>query len=148
MSETVEQPTPKMRRQLPMGSDPHSVRQRIEAMEKLLRHDWPGNLREMSHTVRTMALFCNSSVILPEHVVFPSDLSPGRAPAGSETPERLQAGNHQESDAEADLSLERAMRKHVRFVYDHANRNQRRAARLLGISRSTLSRYLREPAQK
>src|ERR1041384_3325676 len=45
-----------------------------EAMEKLLRHEWPGNLRELSHTVRTMTLFCDSSVILPEHVVFPPDL--------------------------------------------------------------------------
>ena len=47
-----------------------------EAMDKLLRHDWLGNLRELSHTVRTMTLFCNDSVILPEHVVFPSDLNP------------------------------------------------------------------------
>lgn len=37
MSETVEDPTRKMRRDLPgLGGDPASVRQRIEAMEKLL----------------------------------------------------------------------------------------------------------------
>jgi two-component system response regulator HydG len=113
-----------------------------EAMEKLLRHDWPGNLRELSHTVRTMTLFCTSSVILPEHVVFPSDLKPDRAPSGTK-PESLFAGNHQEADTGNDLSLEHAMQRHVRFVYDQANQNQRRAARLLGISRSTLSRYLR-----
>jgi transcriptional regulator with PAS, ATPase and Fis domain len=115
-----------------------------EAMETLLRHDWLGNLRELSHTVRTMALFCNDSVILPEHVVFPSDLKPDRAPSVTESPGPLSAGNHQEPDAVVDLSLEHAMQKHVRFVYEQANRNQRRAARLLGISRSTLVRYLRE----
>ena len=60
-----------------------------EAMEKLLRHEWPGNLRELSHTVRTMTLFCNSSVILPEHVVFPSDLKPDRAPTGTDKPAPL-----------------------------------------------------------
>src|SRR5207249_4927645 len=49
-----------------------------EAMEKLLHHQWRGNLRELSHTVRAMTLFCNGSVILPEHVVFPPDLEPGR----------------------------------------------------------------------
>ena len=91
-----------------------------------------------------MTLFCNDSVILPEHVVFPSDLKPDRAPSGTEKPAPLLAGNHQEADSVADLSLEHAMQRHVRFVYDQANRNQRRAARLLGISRSTLSRYLRE----
>ena len=37
MTETVEQPTPKMRRELPgLGTDPQSVRQRIEGMEKVL----------------------------------------------------------------------------------------------------------------
>jgi transcriptional regulator with PAS, ATPase and Fis domain len=115
-----------------------------EAMEKLLRHEWPGNLRELSHTVRTMALFCNSSVILPEHVVFPSDLKPDRAPSETDKPALLPAGNHQDVDVGTDLSLEHAMQKHVRRVYDQANQNQRRAARLLGISRSTLSRYLRD----
>jgi DNA-binding NtrC family response regulator len=115
-----------------------------EAMEKLLRHDWSGNLRELSHTVRTMTLFCNDSVILPEHVLFPSDLKPDREPPGTEEPAPLTAGNHQEVETVIDLSLESAMQKHVRFVYDQANRNQRRAARLLGISRSTLARYLRQ----
>ena len=39
MSDLTEQPTPKMRRELPgMGSDPLSVRQRIEGMEKLLEN--------------------------------------------------------------------------------------------------------------
>src|SRR6266850_1862208 len=115
-----------------------------EAMEKLLRHEWPGNLRELSHTVRTMTLFCNSSVILPEHVIFPSDLRPDRAPSGTDKPAPRLAGNNQEADVGTNLSLEHAMRRHVRFVYDQANQNQRRAARLLGISRSTLSRYLRD----
>ena len=37
MTDTIEQPTPKMRRQMPgLGSDPASVRQRVEAMEKIL----------------------------------------------------------------------------------------------------------------
>ena len=37
MTETTEQQTPKMRRELPgLGTDPQSVRQRIETMEKVL----------------------------------------------------------------------------------------------------------------
>jgi hypothetical protein len=37
MNEFSDQPTPKMRREMPgMGSDPAAVRQRIEAMEKIL----------------------------------------------------------------------------------------------------------------
>jgi hypothetical protein len=37
MTNGLNQPTPKMRRHMPgLGSDPHSVRQRIDAMEKIL----------------------------------------------------------------------------------------------------------------
>jgi hypothetical protein len=37
LTETIEQPTPKIRRELPgLGTDPQSVRQRIEGMEKVL----------------------------------------------------------------------------------------------------------------
>src|ERR1700724_4690723 len=49
-----------------------------EAMEKLVHHGWRGNLRELNHTVRTMTLFCDGPVILPQHVVFPPDLEPNR----------------------------------------------------------------------
>ena len=37
MTDTIEQPTPKIRRDMPgLGTDPHSVRQRVEAMERVL----------------------------------------------------------------------------------------------------------------
>src|SRR3989440_7044373 len=49
-----------------------------EAMQKMLHHEWRGNLRELSHTERAMTLFCTGSVILPEHVIFPPDLEAGR----------------------------------------------------------------------
>lgn len=119
-----------------------------EAMQKLLHHAWRGNLRELSHTVRTMTLFCNGSVILPEHVVFPPDLDSDRA--SPETGKSVSAfsSNNKEHEPGIDLSLDNAMKKHVRFVYEHANQSQRRAAKLLGISRSTLARYLRGVAKK
>src|SRR3984893_8974592 len=49
-----------------------------DAMEKLLHHDWRVNLRELTHTDRTVTLFCDGRVILPQHVVFPPDLEPNR----------------------------------------------------------------------
>jgi ActR/RegA family two-component response regulator len=39
-------------------------------------------------------------------------------------------------------SLTEAIHRHVRRVYEHCSRNQRRTAKLLGISRSRLDRYL------
>jgi transcriptional regulator with PAS, ATPase and Fis domain len=107
------------------------------AMDRLLAHDWRGNLRELSHTVHTMVLFCEGGVIMPEHVLFPPDF--GGREAVSKTPA---SANHEHDGALADLSLATAVRRHVRFVYNQANKNQRRTARLLGISRSTLIRHL------
>jgi transcriptional regulator with PAS, ATPase and Fis domain len=119
-----------------------------EAMEKLLHHEWRGNLRELNHTVRTMTLFCDGSVILPEHVVFPPDLpAPERALFENDKyVSPLVSKNNDTDTATNDFSLATALKHHVRFVYDQANRNQRRTAKLLGISRSTLARYLREAA--
>ena len=119
-----------------------------EAMEKLLRHQWPGNLRELSHTVRTMTLFCNDSVILPEHVVFPPDLESHSGGMDRAQEASTPTGNNQKPERHADFSLDSAIQKHVRFVYEQANRSQRQAAKLLGISRSTLARYLQAAVKK
>ena len=110
------------------------------AMDRLLTHDWRGNLRELSHTVRTMTLFCDGDVIMPEHVLFPPDLEPLEASTNSS--EKSVAWTHHELDG-GDLSLASAVKRHVRFVYKEANQNQRRTAKILGISRATLSRHLR-----
>jgi transcriptional regulator with PAS, ATPase and Fis domain len=115
-----------------------------EAMETLLQHKWRGNLRELSHTVRAMTLFCSGSVILPEHVVFSPDLEPDRAISDHAKSVSMFANNNKEPDTAIDFSLESALKRHVRFVYKQANQNQRRAAKLLGISRSTLARHLRD----
>jgi transcriptional regulator with PAS, ATPase and Fis domain len=117
------------------------------AMDKLLHHKWPGNLRELSHTVRTMTLFCDGSVIMPEHVAFPPDLEPNRVASEFAKSFPTVVSNNQENDAGTDLSMESAIKRHIRFVYQQANQNQRRTAKLLGISRSTLARYLRDMAK-
>src|SRR6266576_3196189 len=69
-----------------------------EAMEKLVRHPWRGNLRELNHTVRTMTLFCDGSVILPQHVVFPPDLEPEHGKSDGAAPAPVTSGNHHEND--------------------------------------------------
>jgi transcriptional regulator with PAS, ATPase and Fis domain len=115
------------------------------AMDRLLTHDWRGNLRELSHTVRTMTLFCDGNVIMPEHVLFPPDLEPLETAANSS--DKSAARVHHEYDG-GDLSLASAVKRHVRFVYREANQNQRKTAKILGISRATLSRHLRGLAHK
>lgn len=115
------------------------------AMERLLTHDWRGNLRELSHTVRTMTLFCDGNVIMPEHVHFPPDLEPMENAHAA--PEKVPARPNDNHDP-GDFSLASAVKRHVKFVYGQAAHNQRRTAKLLGISRATLIRHLRELDQK
>lgn len=119
-----------------------------EAMEKLIHHPWPGNLRELNHTIRTMTLFCDANVVLPEHVVFPPDLEPDRSASETDRPSGLLPNNQHDRDNDVDLSLAAAVQRHIRFVYDQSNRNQRRTAKLLGISRATLARRLKSAARK
>jgi DNA-binding NtrC family response regulator len=117
-----------------------------EAMDKLVAYPWPGNLRELNHTVRTMTLFCDGRVILPEHVVFPPDLKPSVATMEQEQPSA--SSDNGRIETKTDLSLAGAVARHVRFVYDQAGHNQRRTARLLGISRATLTRHLQKMASQ
>ena len=77
-------------------------------MDKLLRHEWPGNLRELSHTVRTMTLFCNGFCDSARARRFPSDLKPDQSNSPrTSKPAPLPGVNDQEADAGIDLSLER-----------------------------------------
>ncbi len=118
-----------------------------EAMDKMLAYAWPGNLRELNHTARTMTLFCDGRVILPEHVVFSPDLKTTgpeeSAPSSAAAPE-IEPVSVQPDD----LTLAGAVARHVARVYEQSGRNQRRTARMLGISRATLARHLQKLAQK
>src|SRR5207302_7409284 len=103
------------------------------------------HITQTSHT-----LSCYCTLTSPKHFVFPPDLpAPERALLENGKFVRAFVSNNNEANAATnDLSLEAALKQHVRSVYEHADHNQRRAAKLLGISRSTLARYLRAPAPK
>jgi transcriptional regulator with PAS, ATPase and Fis domain len=118
-----------------------------EAMEKLLRHPWRGNLRELSHTVHTMTLFCDGPIIFPEHVIFAPDLQPdGADPVGPSANNGVPNDRVEANEQTIDMTLASAVKRHVHFVYQQTNRNQRRTAKLLGIARATLARHLRNAA--
>ena len=127
-----------------------------KAMDRFLSYGWPGNLRELNHTLRTVVLFCEGEVVLPEHIVFESDFRiqggvrpdelPERAPSPAAAPGRALPSGGGESDG--DLVLSSAVARHIRSVYELAGRNQRLTARLLGISRAALARHLRKSGLK
>jgi len=40
------------------------------AIDKLITHDWPGNMRELENAVERAAVFCNSEIVEDEHIVL------------------------------------------------------------------------------
>jgi transcriptional regulator with PAS, ATPase and Fis domain len=121
------------------------------AMERLLQYHWPGNLRELHYTIRTVVLFCNQEQVQPEHIAFQPDLSTVEADAhkGAENGGcRNALSAYLALPNGDDVSLNTALRRHIRAVYQQSGGNQRQAARLLGISRARLVRHLRRMQTK
>ena len=97
------------------------------AIEALRRHPWPGNVRELRNAMQQALLNCTGPVIdpdaLPLRLVRPQP--PGRPPASP-----FRAGDE-------------ALRSEVSAALEAAGGNRARAARSLGISRSTLYERMR-----
>lgn len=86
---------------------------------KLSSHNWPGNIRELSHTIEKAVILCESNILGPKDFYFRNKN------IGPDTKQGL----HSLSDIEKS-ALEK--------VLNSVNRNLSQAARILDISRTTL----------
>jgi transcriptional regulator with PAS, ATPase and Fis domain len=111
-----------------------------DAFEILTGYPWPGNLRELDHVIQTVVLLSEGDTIQAHEIQLDPTVTTA-GPAAALNPPAEPA------PVEPDLDLSRAVDRHVRQVLELAG-NQRRAARLLGISRSTLVRHLHRPVLK
>ena len=106
----------------------------LDAVEALERHDWPGNVRELKAVVERALLLARGGAIGVRHLAF----SP-----------RAEATPVPESAAGADAFVasltpeQRAERAHYIEALDRSVGNQTRAAKILGVSRSTMINRLR-----
>ena len=98
------------------------------SLARLLQHNWPGNVRELVGVLETAMLESVNGVIRPEDLALADDPEPQT---------RLQP-----VVCTRDLSLDAVIRNHVQYVLDLNRGNKLRAARQLGISRSTIYRIL------
>ncbi len=92
-----------------------------EALELMLSYDWPGNVRELQNWIQFALVKCRESEIRPEHL--PPMRTGFRATSLATRRHKL--------DAEG-----------VRAALREANGSKVAAARLLGVSRATLYRFL------
>jgi two-component system response regulator AtoC len=98
-------------------------------LARLLQHSWPGNVREMAAVLETALLEAANGIIRPDDLALPSGLD---APQ-----QEVQPAIRTDS-----LNLDAVIQNHVQYVLDLNRGNKLRAARQLGISRSTLYRIL------
>ena len=110
------------------------------ALPRLLQHAWPGNVRELASILESAILDSTTGVIRPANLNLdfpanhPSDMPHEIAP--SPTP-----ASHA-SQVSDDMTLNAVVHRHIQLVLELNRGNKLRAARQLGISRSTLYRIL------
>jgi transcriptional regulator with PAS, ATPase and Fis domain len=102
-----------------------------EALAVLKNYDWPGNIRELEHTIERAVLLGKGSRIeledLPRNVVADGQSSVVLAQALTKQ-----------------LTLRDLEREYVAKVLDATNGNKTEAAKILGVDRTTLYRKLEE----
>jgi two-component system response regulator AtoC len=101
-------------------------------LARLLQHSWPGNVRELASVLETALLEAVNGIIRPDDLALPSGLEA----APSDLSDLRPAAR---TDS---LNLDSVIQHHVQYVLDLNRGNKLRAARQLGISRSTLYRIL------
>jgi Nif-specific regulatory protein len=108
------------------------------AMDRLLSHAFPGNIRELENCIESAVVLANGSTIDVQDLPLPS---PERSsPPGDAAPVAALAGAQGIGDP--DLTLAELELSHIRAVLRACNDNQSEAARRLGIGRNTLARKL------
>ncbi len=117
-------------------------RVRPEALQRLLAHAYPGNVRELRHTLERALIQAAGAELGPEHIVFtppagavwPPLGSDSIAPDGTADAGRVFLG-------ELPLNLSEAEDILIARAVTVAEGNLSRAARLLGINRASLYRW-------
>ena len=107
-------------------------------MELLQNHSWPGNIRELEHIIERAYVLCNGDTITTDHL--PAEiLNPESPPVSIDEPATPRPVPVQPISATMDTEDE------IERIVDALRRtagNKAKAARLLGVDRSTLYRKI------
>jgi len=117
-----------------VGREVHSPVRRAsrKALEVLARYPWPGNVRELRNVIE------RAVVLGGEEEIWPDDLPPevrGATPAAVPGAAETAPGG---SEGPILPSLDQCEREHILRVLNYTGWNKKRAAEILGISRSAL----------
>lgn len=117
-----------------------------QALQCLAHYGWPGNVRELSHVIERACVLCDEGIILMKHL--PDELRHQAAPSHIETalppsqllPPPTLAGMTPESE----MPVPQYQRSDEKIIaaLRQVNGNKVKAAKLLGVARSTLYRQM------
>ena len=112
-----------------------------QALECLTRYPWPGNVRELRHVMERACVFCDSPVLLLEHLPEELQRSADHAPP----PVPVSQSSYAEKNVPGPFPITHHYLKEDEKIIDalrKTNGNKAKAATLLGIARSTLYRQM------
>ncbi|SDP44832.1 sigma-54-dependent transcriptional regulator [Desulforhopalus singaporensis] len=116
-----------------------------ESLNKLKRYDWPGNIRELSNSLKKALIFNRGAPIQPEdinlysnHTAQPGGRQQSAAEADDILPWIRRILHSTEQERAFDYCLDRVAALLVKEALAISGGNRSRAAKLLGISRPTL----------
>jgi len=117
------------------------------ALAALARHDWPGNVREFAHAIESaMMLTPNDRIDVQDLPALLLESAPDEVEhlGGIDSDADVVAGAESApmADRSARFSLDEVLKATVLRTLEDTGGNRRRAAHLLGVSRSTLYRML------
>ena len=107
-----------------------------ETADRLFSYPWPGNLRELARVIDAAVALAPAAYLTADTLL----LQPTSASGGAGGVPALEASPADPRDG--DWTLATAERRHVERVLARLQGNKRQAAKALGISRSTLDRWL------
>jgi DNA-binding NtrC family response regulator len=109
------------------------------ALQALRAYHWPGNVRELRNVLERAAVLCGGGRVEPAHLCLPA------AAPGTELANTAPTLVNQDADVDLDAAeLKAVERRMIERALARTHQNKAAAARLLGISLSTLKRRVAE----
>ncbi len=96
-----------------------------KALDKLCLYSWPGNIRELRHTIEKAVILCDNQNIKPDDLYLPSE-------------------SQKQIDMDVSFKLSDVEKNAIAEVIRECNGNYSKAAKILDISRTTLYAKLKK----